>query len=256
MSIIVVATTLAWAVAASAAGAAQVATTLTPDTVSAASSGSVAMTGLSGFSGLPSSIELLLQPGFTSSAMSVPLLCTAGQASSMACPSASQVGTAAAGVSFLGLPLTGSLTVYLGEPLIAGDIASVILSGSLDGVSLSLAGRLFVPPQGGLELLISGFPSDPVTLDSLYLTVQAMQTATHTVTVTVIKTTTVFTGKGKHRRKHKKKVKRKVKKTVRTEYSLITNPPTCTGGTWAGAVTLTYASGSNSLPFGIPCTTT
>lgn len=255
MSIIAVATTLAWAGVASAAGGGEVVTTLTPNTASAASTASVSITGLSGFSGLPSSIELLLPPGFTSSALSVPELCTASQASSSSCPSASQIGTASAGVSLLGFPLTGMLTVFLGEPLSAGDIASVILSGSLNGTRLSLSGRLFVPPQGGLELLITGFPSVAVTLDSLDLTAKAMQTTTRTVTVTVIKIKTVTTGKGKHKHKHRKKVRKKVKKTITTERSLFTNPPTCTGA-WAGAVTLSYSSGSDSLPFSVSCTAT
>jgi len=243
----------AWPAAASAAGGTAM-TTLTPNTSSASSSASVSITGLSGVSGLPSSIALLLQPGFSSSVMSVPVLCTAAEASSSACPTGSQIGTASAGVTFLGLPIKGSLTAFLGAPLDPGDVASVILSGSLDGTKLSLSGRLFVPSQGGLELLLSGFPSEPVTLESLALTVDAVQTATQTVTETVIKIKIVTTGKGKHKHRHKKKIRRKVEKTITTTYSLITNPPSCSGA-WTGTVTLSYSTSADTLPLSIPCAT-
>lgn len=252
LTIIVVLGTLASAGTASAAGGGAVSATLTPNNASAASSASVAITGVGGNSGLPSSIDLVLQPGFTSSALSVPVLCTASQASSNSCPSASQIGTASAAATYLLVPLTGSLNVFLGDPVSAGDIASVIMSGSLYGMNLSLSGRLLVPAQGGLELLISSFPSLPITLDSLSLNVGATQTSNRTVGTTVIKYRWVTTGKGKHKRRHKKTIKKRVKKTITTQYSLIGNPPTCTGS-WAGTATLTYASGADTLPFSMPC---
>ncbi|HWF73025.1 MAG TPA: hypothetical protein VG186_06760 [Solirubrobacteraceae bacterium] len=223
--------------------------TLTPGTVSSASGLAVSVTGLSGFSGLPSSVALLLQPGFMSSAKSVSVLCTAGQASSSTCPAASQIGTGSVGISFFGSPTSVPLTAYLGDPLQSGDIASVILSGSLAGTTVAVSGRLFVPAGGGLELLLSGFPNVPVSLDSLAISVQG----THTVTTTTTKTVTkyVWKGKGKHRKKHK--VKKKVKKTVKTVYSVITNPSMC-AGMWTGTATMNYSSGQNTVPLSATCT--
>ena len=241
--------TLVGAASAAAADADTAATTLTPTKVSSPSALSISITGLSG-SGLPSSVALLLQPGFTSSIRSVPVLCTASQSSSSSCPAASQIGTGSVGVSFLTSPLTVALKLYLGSPLQAGDIASVVLSGSLYGINLTISGRLFVPAHGGLELLLSSFPSEPVTLDSLSISAQASQTVSKTVTKTV--TRTVTRGKGKH--KHKHKIKKKVKKTTRTVYSVITDPSKCTG-MWTGTATLTYTSSSDTLPLTAACTT-
>jgi len=226
--LIIVVTTVAWAGTASAAGGAAVVTKLTPNRISAASTASVSITGLSA-AGLPSSVELLLQRGFSTSAKSVSVLCKAGQASSSTCPSASQIGTAAAGVSLFGTPLAVPLKLFLSEPSKAGDIASVILSGSEDGISLNVSGRLFVPRRRGLELLFAAFPSAPVTLDSLAFYVHATRTTT---------------SKGKREHGHRK--------TVKTQHSLITNPSSCTGS-WTGTVTLSYSSGSESLPFSAPC---
>jgi len=113
---------------------------------------------------------------------------------------------------------------------------------------VAVPGRLFFAAQGGLELLISSFPSAPVTLDSLSLSAGATRTTTRTVAEKVTKTVTV--GHGKHR--HKGKVKQTVKKKVKAVDSLLTNPSTCAGA-WTGRVTLDYASGSDSLPFTASC---
>ena len=231
--------TLGWV---GSAAASTVSATLTPDTVSSAATASVAIAGVTGFSTLPSSLEVLLQRGFASSARSVSALCTATQSSGSSCPTASQVGTGSVGISLFGSPATVPVTLFLGEPLEPGDIASVVMSGMFAGSRLTVSGRLFVPPQRGLELLFSPFPSVPVTLDSLSLSFGA----SHTVTRTVHKI--VFVGTGRHR--HKKRVKRRVK----TVYSLITTPSSCSR-TWTGTATLTYTTGSISLPISVPCTT-
>jgi hypothetical protein len=236
--------------AATAAAAGTTATTLTPNKVSAPSTASFSLTALSGFSGLPNSIDLVLQPGFTSSVKSVTTLCAASQSAANSCPSASQIGTGSVGISFFGSTISVPLTLFLGDPIKAGDIASVILSGSYAGTSLTVAGRLLVPAQGGLELLLSSFPSVPVTLESLVISAGASQSVTKTIT----KTVTRFVTRGKGRHKHRHKIKKKVKRKVTTVYALVTNPSTCTAGTWTGTATLTYASGTDSLPLSAACT--
>jgi hypothetical protein len=223
--------------------------TLTPNKASAPSAAMISITGESGFLNLPTSVALVLQPGFTSSAQSVSVLCTSSQASSTACPAESKIGAGSVGVSLLGFPSTVPVTLYLGQPLQAGDIASVILSGSYAGSALNVSGRMFVPAQGGIEVLLSGFPSVPVTLNSLSISLAASRSVSKTTTKTVTKT--VFVGKGKHR--HKKKVKKKVKKTVTSVFSLLTNPSSCSG-MWGGTATLTYTSGTDALPLGAACT--
>ena len=223
--------------------------TLTPAKVKAASSASLSIAGVTGFSTLPISVDLLLQPGFTSSANSVSTLCMATQAASNTCPPASAIGTGSVGVSFFGSPTTVPVNLFLGPPSQPGDIASVVLIGSVGGTSINISGRMFTPAQGGVEVLLSGFPSLPVTLNSFAFSLAASRSVSSTVTVTVFKK--VLVGKGKHR--HKKRVKRKVKKTVSTVYSLITNPSSCSGA-WTGTASLTYTTGSDSLPISTPCT--
>jgi hypothetical protein len=243
--------------AASAAGGGTATVTLTPSKAKAAASAAVSISGVTGFSTLPTSVDLLLQPGFTSSLNSVTALCTSAEASSSMCPPASGIGTGSVGIRFFGSPATVPVNLFLGAPLQAGDIASVILVGSLGGTNLDVSGRLFTPAQGGVEVLLSGFPSAPVTLDSFSFSLAASRSVSSIVTKTVIKTVIkkIFVGKGKNR--HKKKVKRKVKTklrtTVTTVYSLITDPRTCSG-TWTGTATLTYTSGSDVLPLSTPCT--
>lgn len=233
-------------VASAAGGTATV--TLTPGKVKAASTAALSISGVTGFSTLPISVDLLL-PGFTSSANSVTALCMATQAASNTCPPASAIGTGSVGISFFGSPSTVPVNLFLGPPSQPGDTASVILVGSVGGSSIDISGRIFTPAQGGVEVLLSGFPSLPVTLDSFAISLAASRSVSSTVTKTVIKK--VFVGKGKHR--HKKKVKRKVKTTVTTVYSLITNPSTCAGA-WTGTATLTYTTGSDVLPLSTPCT--
>ncbi|HWF35615.1 MAG TPA: hypothetical protein VG295_09580, partial [Solirubrobacteraceae bacterium] len=234
------------------AGTAQAAGTGTlsfsPNTVSAGSGMSVAINGLTG-SGLPSSVDLMLQPGFAASANSVSVLCTAAQASSSTCPASSQIGTGSVGVSLFSSPTTVPLKIFLGAPTQSGDIASVILSGAVFGTTLTVSGRLFVPAGGGLEFLLTGFPAVPVSLDALSMSVQSSQTISKTTTKTV--TRYVYRGKGKHRKKHK--VKRKIKTTTRTVYSLISNPSTC-AGMWTGTATFTYSTGPSVTALSAPCT--
>jgi hypothetical protein len=192
--------------------------------------------------GIPSSLELMVQPGFTSqAAKAVSALCTSAQAASDSCPSGSLIGTGAAGTNALG---TLSFTLAVGAPQQTGDIATVFLIGKLGGAVVPLPGRVFVPSGGGLELLVSGFPQLPgVSLTSL--TLQANKTAQ---TVTTSTTKRITTGHGKHKRTHTVRVPH------HTTNSLLTNPPTCPStGMWTGSLTATYSSGPATLPFSAPC---
>lgn len=244
-------TTLLWAAFADAATGGAATASLNPNTIAAASSATISITGLPG--GLPNSIELLLQKGFSANARSVSVLCTSTEASNDDCPSASRIGSGSAAITLLGAgpPTLAPLMLFLGQPLHAGDIASVILEITFDGADVSVPARLFVPAQGGLELLISSFPAAPVTLNALTLTLGATQTATRTVTHRVSRTITI--GKGKHRHKHR--IRKTVKRKVKVIDSLITNPPTCAGA-WTGTVTMDYKNGPDTLPLTAPCSTT
>lgn len=234
--------------AAAATGTATV--SLSPDTASAHSTAQVTLSGLGGFGGLPTAAELLLPPGFTSSVRAVTTLCRGGTSSG--CPPASQIGSGSLDLSVLGTAVTVPAAIYLGPPTQPGDLATVIIIGSVDGHTFPVAGRLFTPAGGGLEVLLSFEtvppPYNALPLSSISVTLGASQTVATHVTKTVTKT--VYVGKGKHRRK--RRVKRKVTHTVRTVYSLITNPTHCTG-TWTGMASLTFATGTDALPLIAPC---
>ena len=233
-------TSLVLAGTAAAAGG-PITATLSPDTAGSASGFTFAATGPLP-SGIPSSLELQIQPGFTSqAAKAVTALCTSAQAASDSCPSGSVVGSGSAGTNAFG---TLNFTVAIGAPQQSGDIATAYLIGKLGGAVIPLPGRVFVPSGGGLELLVTGFPPLPgVSLTSLSLTANKT-----TNSVTTYTTKRVTTGHGKHKHHHTIKVPHT------TTYSLITNPPTCPStGMWTGSFTATYSSGPVTVPFSSAC---
>lgn len=259
--LLILLTTTALVVLAPAAGAAaqegQASVGLNPNTASSASTAQVAIAGVTGFTTLPTGLEILLQPGFTSSLKAVTTLCSGTAATTGNCPSASQVGSGSVQVAFFGSPLTVPVTLYLGPPQQAGDISSVILVGTFQGTSLNISGRIFTPAGGGLEILLSSFPSLPLTLSSVAVSLSASQVQVTHVTKTITKTHTKFvyrgTGKKRHRVKVKYKTHKKIHLTIRTVYSIVTNPSTCSG-TWTGTAILTFASGTDTLPMSTACT--
>jgi hypothetical protein len=199
----------------------------------------VTASGFPAESSLPSSVELQVQKGFKTSPKSVKQLCNPTASS---CPAASKIGTgnaqATGTVPILGnVSDTVNFTLYLGRPQQRGDLASVILTGTDTALhqTLSATGRLFKDSAGGLELLFNKFPSlsglppgTTVTLNSLSFTASATRTV-------------------------KKKVKRHHKKvTVKTVYSLITNPSNCRGS-WTGSATIAFPSGATTVPLSTPC---
>lgn len=224
---------------AAAAGSASISISLHPDKVKKNSSLTVDASGFPTESSLPTSAEFQVQKGFKASVKAVSKLCSPSASS---CPAASKIGTGVAQAtgSFLGESIgdTVNFMLYLGTPKHSGDIASVILIGSdtLLHQSASGSGRLFKDSAGGLELLFDQFP-----------TIQGIPAGTqitlNSLSFSASKTRTV---KKKVRRHHKKV-------TVKTTYSLLTNPSTCSG-TWTGSATITFATGPVTQALSTPCT--
>jgi hypothetical protein len=221
---------------------ASVSVSVSPNKPKARSAVTMSASSFTGVSGLPMSVEITVQKGFTSSAKSVSVLCSAGQASSSSCPAKSEIGTgeATGTAMFLGQALNESvpLTFYLGRRLQRGDIASVVVTASALGRTGSASGRLFVPSGGGLEILFSSLPNfalppgTTVTPKSISFTAKALRTVTETVR--------------RHHRKH----------MVKIRYSLITNPRTCSSGHWTGTLQATFTSASvPPTTFSITCST-
>lgn len=216
---------------AAAASGGSVVVTLSPDHPSARSTLKVSASGpFPQVSGTLTSARLATQRGFSSSAKSVQVLCTAGQESDDTCPGESNIGAGTATVTITGGLGTVSrqdtltFSLFLGVPSQSGDIASVLISGSdsLFHQSAHAVGRLLEAPGGGLEVRFDQLPTyslppgTKVTLDQLSFSAHAMRT--------------VVRGRRKHRH--------------RIRYSLITNPARCSGR-WLAELSLTFSDGSS-----------
>lgn len=230
--------------AAAASGA--VTASLTPNTASSPSGASITLTGPFPV-GLPTSLSVQIQPGFTSSLRAVPTasLCTPAQGTQGTCPAGGQLGTGSIVATTPLGPQTIPLKLWLGAPSQAGDISTIYMYGKLDGIAFPAAARVFTPSGGGIEMLISKFPSLPPAFAAIQITIQSMTFDAKAIT-TVKKVVTKVTGKGKHRKKHKR--------TVRTTYSFLTNPSACPAvGTWGGTAVATFAAGASTVQFASPC---
>jgi hypothetical protein len=167
-------------------------------------------------------VQIDAQKGFRASAKSVSAFCNPN---SLPCPAKSQVGSGEV-VATVTIIVTQTTTIpfnmYLGKPRHAGDIGSIVLTAKVFGSPEHVVGRLFTPPGGGLEVLFDHLPGSSVppgqaTLDKLSLSAHA------------------------------------VRKVGKKTYSLITNPPKCTGGHWSGSITVTFSSGPITQPLTISC---
>lgn len=213
-------TFLAVAGVAVAAGGPTVTVSVKPDTPKSHSTLSVSAKGPFTESGIPTSLKLTAQKGFDSSAKSVPVLCDTSKvksSSSKPCPAKSKIGSGevVATVSGFGKQ-TIPFTMYLGARQKKGDIAAVVLSGKIPIIGTeNVVGRLFKATNGSIEILFSKLPSVPVSakLDKLSFSAHA----------------------------------------VRGKNSLITNPPSCTGGHWTGTIKVGFSGGSFSKTTSIPC---
>lgn len=205
--------------------------TLSPDRPAAASTLQVTARGpfkAPQASGQVTSIRLEVQRGFRSSAKSVAALCSSSKAESGTCPAESEVGSGSAVVTGQVNGISGQDTInfklFLAVPTDTGDIASVVIEGS-DTVfhkSGHTRGRLLQAANGDLALVFKlGQSSAPngaqITLDRLTLKAGAVRRA-------VIR---------RHGHRH------------HVEYSLIRNPPSCSGS-WHGAVVVTFSSGAQN----------
>ena len=231
--------------------------TLNPGTVKAASTFALSVDGaapeLSG-GALPDALALGLQRGFVLDTRAVRRRCAGEAASSGNCPSASSIGSGQAMVhtsGFVTADVPVALAVFLGDPMQAGDLASVVLRVTVAGASQALRARLIKLASGpfGYALRIEGFagtvpalPGVRIELRSLTLTIGAKRRVTETITKRVR-----VTRNGK-RVTVKRKVKRRVTRT------LIRNPKTCTTGTWGARLTLRTAGVDRTRDLTVPCT--
>jgi hypothetical protein len=194
--------------------------------------------------GLPT-VAFYSQRGFKADPRAVATECPAAQvhASAPSCPRASKVGSGggAGFATVFGTNVSFSLsyTTYLGVPRQRGDLASIVLVGTLrsPGVgtsAVSAIGRVIGFGSGpyGLEILIDKYnvPSStsslPSTLTSFNLSAGAFRTVT--------------TGTGGHRHTR--------------HYALVTNPPRCSGA-WSGKFIASFAGGASlSQTTTTPCT--
>jgi hypothetical protein len=195
---------------------------VTPNTPNAHSKLKVSAKGPFSASGLPTAVQIDAQKGFRASAKSVSAYCNP---KSLPCPAGSKIGSGQV-VATVTIIVTQTQTIpfnmYLGRPHHTGDIASIVLTAKVFGSPEHVVGRLFTPSGGGLEVLFDHLPGSSVppgeaTLNKLSLSAHA------------------------------------VRKAGKRTYSLITNPPKCTGGHWSGSVTVNFASGPVTQSLAISC---
>jgi hypothetical protein len=177
--------------------------------------------------------------------------CTPSQASSFKCPAASRIGFGEveghASGPFLpvgGYGFTAAVEVSLAPPPQTGDVAGAVLvvrerssgqKGTVTGRVVRSAGAPF-----GLELrfddldrVIPSFPDVSLSIDHVQLKAGASRTVVRKRTV----------------RRHGRRV------TVRSRhhYDLLTNPPTCSEGSWPFRLTIVYADRSDPRDATVPC---
>ncbi len=215
--------------------------TLQPDRAGAASTLHVSAQGpFASQSQLPTQVEGLFARGFKADPRSTKAKCSSGSGGGR-CPSASQIGAGEAvfhvttSVGVGSGDYTASFKLFLGPPAQTGDVASVVLQGSLAGNQFTTRGRLFKLGSGpyGLELVADLPREQPppgvtvtATLEKLTLTAGA---------------------------KRKVSSKRRHHRGSRT-HSLITNPSSCAQGSWPGQLVEVFSDGSSqAFNFAAPC---
>lgn len=191
---------------------------VSPNTPKAKSTLKLSAKGPFNQTGLPTTLQLNLQKGFSTSAKSVTQLCDTSSVpptGSTGCPAASQIGSGTAQLSFMGSSFPVALALYLGNKQQSGDIASVILSETFPGPNeANTVGRLFKTSTGQIELLFESLPPGPFTLNSIKFSAHAVN--------------------GKN--------------------SLVKNPSTCPKSHhWSGRFTLGFTSGTVSKKLKIAC---
>lgn len=187
-----------------------------PNTPKAKSTLKLSAKGPFNQTGLPTSLQLNVQKGFSTSAKSVTQLCdpsTVPPGGPPGCAPASQVGTGTAVTSLEPF----SVTLYLGKKIQTHDIASLVLSET-DGMTITAnaIGRLFTTSNGQIEILFDSLPlgGAPPTLNSITLSAHAVN--------------------GKN--------------------SLVKNPSSCPSSHhWSGKFTLGFTSGNVSKKLKIAC---
>jgi hypothetical protein len=230
---IVATAVVALAGAAAAAAAGTVSVTMNPNKAGKGTTFTLSAHGPYRGTGLPE-VAFYVQRGFRLDPRAVATECPNAQVRARApsCPSASKIGGGggAGSATALGtnIPFTEKYASYLGVPRQHGDLASILLEGTIKSAAVgtraaSAIGRVLVLGSGpyGLEILIDKFnvpsavSSLPITLNRFTLSGGAFRTAR--------------TGSPGHRHI--------------VHYALVTTPPTCSGS-WSGKFTASFPGGS------------
>jgi hypothetical protein len=240
---------------------------------------------------IPTTMSLFFQQGFGFDGRSVPVFCKDSEASNYRCPESSRIGKGSVDVVLHGqfLPpqgenYTASLSFYAAAPRQSGDILGVVFQffEKSSGLQGSTIGRLLPlsDPTYGAEFLFDHLPLPDIP-PGITITIKRW-----TFDLTAQRTTpssgTTSTAKKKkkrlplcnrHRHRHCRTVlprctkkrrhhcRRKAKKHIRLPppppgetYTLIRNPPTCTGGSWAIRLVMGYNNGPQAREAKAPCT--
>jgi hypothetical protein len=223
---------------------------LNPNTAGSAAEVAVDLQpGLSPTSETPQSVAISTVRGFVIDPRAVAVLCTEAQAANQACPAASRVGDGHVEVTISGylgpgsnVDAIGVAQAYLGTPVLAGDVASVVLliKEPISGRQTVQRGRIVRLANGpyGYEISFQGLSAqlpDGVTLNIHRIEFHGSGSRS------VKKRVVVRTRRGRRRVRHR---------TV--TYRLFRNPSTCSGA-WPFEVSAIFASGPQTTVGRVAC---
>jgi hypothetical protein len=203
--------------------------------------------------GLPESVALGIQRGFKLDVHAVAARCTGDALTTGKCAATSRIGSGQAIVrtsGFLNQDIPATLDVFLAAPVQAGDFASAVVVISAVGLSRAVRTRLLAPATGpfGYELRLEGIAAAVPAVPGLTFALKSLTLdlgASRKVTKTTYKRVRVT------RNGRRVTVRRKIRKRV--TYNLITNPKTCTTGTWVVRLTVRVAGADRLRDVAVPC---
>jgi hypothetical protein len=238
---------------------------------------------------IPTTMSLFFQQGFGFDGRAVSVFCKDSEASNYKCPESSRIGKGSVDVVLHGqfLPpngenYTAALSFYAAAPRASGDILGVVFQfyEKSSGLQGSAIGRL-VPLSDanyGAEWRFDHLPLPDIppgitiTIKRWTFDLTATRTTPSTSSTTSTKKKKRLPLCNRHRHRHCRTVlprctkkrrhhcRRKVKKHIRLPapppgetYTLIRNPPACSGGSWNFRMVMGYNAGPQAREAKMPC---
>jgi hypothetical protein len=204
--------------------------------------------------GIPQGVTVLTARGFGFDPNAVATRCDPAGAQQNSCPAESKIGTGTVDIQVDG-PFAGAIgagsyhgtsEIFLGAPMQAGDLASLIVRLTILGTTTVATGRVIPLATGpyGLQLAFDPLPQPPVQPPPGYtVNLQALHTD-------VAATRTMKKVRHKRVRRNGRLVRRRV--VTRIRHDLVRTPKKC-AGTWPVNVAVRYPARTDTIDTPIAC---